>query len=68
MITVEHPEMKILVRIKHQYGQQTVVPVCEIAQEFARIAGTSTLTVPTIESIKRLGYTVSVEQTLPTTL
>ncbi len=58
----------ILVRLEQQYGQQVVVPACRTGQLFAQIAGTKTLTKPTIELIKQLGYVVRVEQTLPATL
>lgn len=56
------------VRLKQQYGQQVIEPICEVAKEFAKIADTKTLTRQTIDSMKRLGYTVVVEQTLPTKL
>jgi hypothetical protein len=64
----ERETMIAFVRIKHQYGQQVVEPVNDIANEFARIAGTKLLTQQTIDSMKRLGYRVEVEQTLPRTL
>ena len=54
--------MKIIVRIKDQYGQQVVIPVCADAQSFAAIAGTRTLTPHTIRHIKLLGYAVTVQQ------
>ena len=54
--------MKIIVRIKDQYGQQVVIPVCADAQSFAAIAGTRTLTSQTIRHIKLLGYTVTVQK------
>lgn len=56
------------VRITTQYGQTVIQPVCDAAQTFAQIAGTKTLTKPTIDAMKKLGYTIHVEQTLPTTL
>lgn len=52
----------ITVKIKDQYGQQTIVPVCRAAQIFAEIAGTKTLTSKTIQTIKALGYEVKVQQ------
>lgn len=57
-----------LVRLKVQYGQKVIEPVCEVAKEFAAIAGTTLLTQRTVESIKKLGYRIDVEQTLPRTL
>lgn len=67
-IIEECETMVALVRIKHQYGQQVVEPVNDIAVEFTRVAGTKLLTQQTIDSMKRLGYRVEVEQTLPRTL
>ena len=58
----------ITVRLEQQYGQQTVQPACETARLFAQLAGTKTLTKPSIELIKQLGYEIRVEQTLPATL
>lgn len=58
----------ITVRLAQQYGQQVVQPVCRTSELFAQIAGTKTLTKPTLELVKRLGYEVRVEQTLPATL
>lgn len=60
--------MNAIVRLANQYGQKVVIPVCPVAKEFANIAGTKTLTKPTIDAMKRLGYTVEVEQSLPVTL
>jgi hypothetical protein len=54
--------MQITVRIKDQFGHIAIHPVCKAAQTFALIAGTKTLTPRTIECIKALGYTVTVEQ------
>lgn len=54
--------MQIIVRIKDQYGQQTIIPVCEQARTFADIAGTKTLTATTIKLVKKLGYEIVVEQ------
>ena len=58
----------ITVRIAQQYSQQVVQPACGTSQLFAQIAGTKTLTKPTLDIIKQLGYEVRVEQTLPATL
>jgi len=68
MIELQDDSLKALVRIKHQYGQEVVQPVCPIAQEFANIAGTKILTTNTIQSMKKLGYILEVEQTLPKSL
>lgn len=58
----------ITVRLEQQYGQKVVQPACSTGQLFAQIAGTKTLTKPTLDIIKQLGYEVRVEQTLPATL
>ena len=50
--------MKIQVEVKNVYGNETVYPYCEQAKLFARIAGTKTLTVETLKSIKALGYEI----------
>jgi hypothetical protein len=54
--------MEIIVKITQNYGTEAIYPVCEAAQTFARLAGTKTLTRGTIALIKRLGYTVNVQQ------
>lgn len=54
--------MNIVVNIKDQYGAQAIHPVCTKAHLFAQIAGTKTLTRATVERIKALGYTVTVQQ------
>lgn len=48
----------ITVKIKSVYGEEKIYPVCTDAQTFADLAGTRTLTISTIEHIKRLGYKV----------
>lgn len=58
----------ISVVLDTQYGQQIVRPVCAKAEIFCQMAGTKTLTKPTIELIKALGYRVDVVPTQPTTL
>lgn len=52
----------IVVSIKNVYGVEKIYPVCEHAKVFARIAGTKTLTVETIDSVKCLGFEIIVEQ------
>lgn len=53
--------MKITVRIKNNYGNKMIYPVCEKAKAFADIASTTTLTQRVIELIKSLGYSIEVE-------
>lgn len=54
--------MNITVRIKDVYGVRQVYPVSEEAQVLASIAGTKTLQPNVIAAIKKLGYTIQVEQ------
>ena len=50
----------IEVRVKDVYGNQMIYPVCDAAKVFAAIAGTKTLTQPTLLLIKQLGYDISI--------
>jgi hypothetical protein len=52
---------EIIVTIKSNYGTEVAYPVCEHAKLFARIAGTKTLTIDTIDSIKDMGIGIVVE-------
>ena len=54
--------MKIIVEVRHVYGERKVYPHCAKARAFAKIAGTKTLTDQTLKHIKELGYWVEVEQ------
>jgi len=49
---------KIEVIIEPQYGRWVYYPVCDDAKAFAAIAGTKTLTEPTLVQIKKLGYEI----------
>jgi len=53
--------MTITVSIKNVYGNRTIYPACDTSSLFAGIAGTTTLTLHTIEAIKKLGYTIAVK-------
>lgn len=44
--------------VKRVYGNTTFYPMCENAELFSRIAGTSTLTRKTLAYIKQLGYEI----------
>jgi len=61
-------EMKITVRIRYVYGNRTIYPVCAAAETFAQIAGSKTLPFWVIDKIKRLGYSIEVQQDEPVTL
>lgn len=54
--------MNITVRKTVSYGTPVVYPVCQKAVLLAKLAGTKTLTAPTLEIIKALGYTINVQQ------
>tara|TARA_R110000737_G_C14486743_1_gene469487 strand:- start:189 stop:362 length:174 start_codon:yes stop_codon:yes gene_type:complete len=57
--------MNITVRVKDNFGNRAVYPVCSDAQTFAELAGTKTLTDETIRLVKDLGYEVQIQpQTL----
>lgn len=50
----------ITVSIKNVYGNRTIYPECDTAKVFAGIASTTSLTLHTIDAIKKLGYDVVV--------
>ena len=54
--------MNITVEIKDVYGQSKIYPVCDKAQTFAHIAGTTTLLPRDIQRIQMLGFEVLVKQ------
>ena len=56
--------MTITVTVRDIYGIPTIYPACETAKLLARLANTKTLTRQALETIKSLGYTVTV--TAPT--
>jgi len=60
--------MKITVRIKSNYGIETVYPACPTAELFARIANTKTLTSHALRDIQALGYQIEVQPDLPKVL
>ena len=49
----------ITVTIRRVYGNPVIYPACEQARQFARIAGTKTLTLDTLRQIRALGYTIA---------
>lgn len=52
---------ELLIQVRNVYGTPTIYPINETAQLFARIAGTKTLTHPTLEVAEQLGYTITVQ-------
>jgi hypothetical protein len=57
---------KIQVQIRTLYGNRVIYPACEVSRNFARIAGTKTLTPLTLRQIQALGY--EIEETYPAQL
>jgi hypothetical protein len=54
--------MEITVRIKNEYGNERVYPVCDIARLLLSLSGRGTFSPTMIEVVKALGYSVNVEQ------
>ena len=48
--------MEIHFTLKQTYGRARAVPLCPNALTFADIAGTSTLTLRTLQNVEALGY------------
>ena len=53
--------MHIMVEIKSVYGEEKVYPACKLAEGFAAIAGTKTLTEHTLRCIKQMGYRIEIK-------
>ena len=54
--------MNITVEIKNVYGNQSVYPACDTSQLLAKLAGTKTFTRSALDTIKKLGYSITVAQ------
>lgn len=54
--------MNITIEIKNVYGCDKFYPACDKSKLIAQLAGTKTLTRHNLNTIKALGYTVSVAQ------
>jgi hypothetical protein len=50
------------IEVKEVYGNRTIYPVNEQARLLARIAGTKTLTIGTLNLAKQLGFVFEVVQ------
>ena len=48
----------ITVKIKQVYGNTVAYPVCDQARLLAQLAGTTTLTIQALKTIKALGFEV----------
>ena len=53
-----NPSLLITVEVRSVYGRDTIYPADDAARAFARIAGTTTLTVPVLKEIIGLGYEI----------
>lgn len=58
----KQPIKSILIEVKNVYGTDTYYPVSDDAINFARIAGTKTLTQSTIDIVNDMGYTIIIKQ------
>lgn len=54
--------MHIEIEVKSHYGNTLYYPVCDKSILLARLAGTKTLTLESILTIKELGYNIKVKQ------
>ena len=54
--------MEITVEIKQVYGNRAIYPACSKSNLLADIAGTKTFTSRALDSIKALGYSITVKQ------
>ena len=56
--TCPKQNMVVQLKVKDQYGNKVFYPHNHAAHTFANIAGTKTITVPTLKYIMALGYTI----------
>jgi hypothetical protein len=52
----------ITVRVTNNFGNKAIYPVCETSINLAKLAKTETLTPSAIETIKKLGYVIEIQQ------
>jgi hypothetical protein len=62
MVTFGGITMEIIVEIKQVYGNRSIYPVCAKSKILADLAGTKTFTSRALDSIKALGYSITVKQ------
>jgi hypothetical protein len=53
--------MQITVQIKTNYGNEAIYPICKMAEGFAAVAGTKTLTRQTLRIIKNMGFEIEIQ-------
>jgi len=51
----------ITIKQVNQYGSTVFKPSCTTSQLFAKLAGTKTLTIDALKTIKELGYSIEVQ-------
>jgi hypothetical protein len=54
--------MHITVEIKSVYGNRSVYPACDTSKLLANLAGTKTFTKNALDTIRALGYSITVAQ------
>ena len=54
--------MNITVEVKNVYGNQSVYPACDTSRLLAQLAGTKTFTRSALDTIKQLGYSITIAQ------
>ena len=53
--------MELIVNVKNVYGNQLIYPVNDTAKLFCKLLNTKTLTKTSLNDIRSLGYTITVE-------
>ena len=54
--------MEITIKSKDVYGRTLYYPECKRAELFARLTNKTTLTPETLAIVKKLGYTINIQQ------
>ena len=57
--------MIITIKIEKNYGIETAYPSCDQSRLLAKLAGTKTITLHALDTIRALGYAIEIEQTTP---
>jgi hypothetical protein len=60
--------MKLTIEERNNYGAPAYYPVCDTAKTFSDIIGTKTLTPAALMRIKKLGYTITLTNNVPSFL